>query len=103
MKGAQGYPILFRIRPAGLMPFDVGSFQCDEGVSDPHIESTNRALMFIRLNNPVTEIRISSSFVICFQIQIQIEANGLKDVFMNGGWEIGFQYFRRDFSGCFRI
>ena len=102
MKGAQGYPILFRIRPAGLVPFDVGGFQGDEGVSHPHIESTYRTLMLIRLNNPVTEIRISSSFVICLD-QIQIEADGLKDVFMDGGGEIGFQYFCSDFSGCFRI
>lgn len=101
MQGAQGDAVFLHIRPARLVPFDVGGFQSHKCIAHAHVKSANRTLILIGPHDPVAEMRIPFPFFRCFEFQVQ--SHSLKDVFMDRGGEIGFQDGCSDFSGGFRI
>ena len=81
MQDTERDSVFLGVRPAGLVPLDMGRFQSNKCMSHPNIESTHCTLMLIGANDPVAEIRIPFPLFRCFEFQIQ--TNGLKYILVN--------------------
>lgn len=101
MKRAEGQAVDFRVRPPGLMPFDVGGFQGHRKMVDADIESADCATIFVSPKDSVAKSRVPGAVGGCGRCHV--DTDGLENVFVNGVGEVGVQQLLNDFPDDRRL